>query len=421
MLSARRVNAHPMTEGSPTDRRAVRAVLLVGILVGLGWVAVTTRTDPAQVGIASDVYYHAGRALLAGGDVYGVAPPDHPGYTFLYPPVVALAFVPHAVLGSEFGALALQTPGNVAAAGVVVVAVVRALERRDVTFERADVALLAAFALLGVHALPLVVMGQVTLPMAAAMAWGFDALERGRARRAGVALAGAALVKLFPAAVGAWLLRRGENRTVAAAVATGLMGLTAGAVLLGPDLTVTYALTVLPTEVGTTGGDLTPDPRYATVRRQFAALGVAPALRAPLGAAALAVPVAALYRDVDGDVRATAALLGTLAATMLFLSLEPLYFPVLWFPLLVLLYRLPPGRARGTLLAGTLGSYLLVDIGTVALAAPLLPAGVGPAVLAAARGLFTVVQPPSLGLWLLLIGSVLAHREGTTDGVAQVA
>lgn len=405
------------TSAPAGDRRAPRLVLAVGVVVGLGWAAITASVSPDQIGIAADVYYHTGRAVLAGADPYAVAPPDHPGYLFLYPPVVAPAFVPHALLGSELGALALQALLNVAAAVVTVAVFLRALRRRGVALERVDRALLGAFALLSAHALPLVVMGQVTLPLAAAMAVGFDALERDEDRLAGVALAAAALVKLFPAVVGAWLLRRRADRATLTALATGLSGVAVG-LLLGPDLTVTYALEVLPGELQTAAdGAPSPDPRYATVRRQLAALfGVGPPLLAPLGLAVLVPPTVALYRRMDGDVRRLTALLGTLVATMLFLSLEPLYFPLLWYPLVVLLYRLPSGRGRATLLWGTLGTYLLVELDTVAMVAARLPEAVGPPLVDVARALFVVVQPPSIGLWLLLAGCLLAHRDAATDG-----
>lgn len=411
----RRARVPPaVTDDQPSARRGPRAVLAAGVCAGLAYAAVTVTANPAQVGIASDVYFHAGRALLAGGDPYAATPPDHPYHYYLYPPVVTLFLLPHAFAGSEFGALLVQTALTVAAGLGTAAVLRRALVRRGVTLERIDVALLAGFALLSVHAVPVLVMGQVTLLLAFALAVGVDALEGGRGTRAGVAFALAALVKLFPATVGAWLLRRRADRAVAAAVATGLGGLAAGAALLGPDLTLTYAHEVLPAEFRTAAFAGTPSPErnYVTVRRQLAALlPVGPALLPALAAAVLAVPLAFLYRDVDGDVRGSAALLGTLVATLLFLPLEPLYFPLLWYPLVVLCYELPPGRARGTLLAGTLGTYLLVDYGTATMVAAALPPDAAASLLGAARVAMTVVQPPAVGLWLLLAGAMLAHRD----------
>lgn len=400
----------------PAVRESTRLVLAAGVLAGLCYAASMVVLKPAQIGIASDVYYHAARALLAGENVYGVTPPDHPGYRYLYPPVVVLAFLPHALLGSEAAALALQTLLTVAAGVGTAVVSWRTLARRGVALTRRDRALVAAFVLGSTYGVPHLIMGQVTVWLGFAIAVGLDALDRGDETLAGAAFGAAALVKIFPAVIGALLLRRRSWRAVAVAVATGGGALLVGVLAFGPELTRTYVVDVLlarfrdRTSAGTPPSGL----NLTTVRRQLAALpGVDPRLFTPLALAVLGPPVVALYRRVDTDRRRMATVLGTLVATLLFLPLQPLYFALLSYPLVVLLYRLPDGWPRRTLVAGTLWSFALVGLDSVTLAvrtAP-LPDAVASAALGAAEAVFAVVLPPTVGLWLLLIACVLVHAH----------
>lgn len=400
-----------MTADDAAVRRSARAVLALGIATGLVLAAVTVLTNPTQVGIASTVYFHAAEAALAGEDVYAVSPPETPGYHYLYPPVVVLLFVPHALLGGTTAALALQTLANVVAALGTAAVILRALERRT-TLERVDYALVTGFCVLSAHALAQIVQGQVTLWLAFALAVGFDALERDRESLAGVAFGLAALVKLFPALVGLWLLRRRTWRAIVAATATGVGGLLLGLLVFGPEPTVQYLTEVLPNRFADQTFDGRPDPTtgHTTLRRQLAALfpGGGPAVSL-LAVVILVPPLAACYRRVDTDERCLAAILATLVAILLFFPFQPLYFALLSFPLVCLLYVLPTGRARTLLLAGTLLTYAMVGYVTAELAVEVLglPAGLESALLTAAAGLFTFVLPPTVGMWLLLAACVV--------------
>ncbi|MCU4741120.1 glycosyltransferase family 87 protein [Natronoglomus mannanivorans] len=402
----------------PSVRSSARAVLAIGILVGLVLAVETALSTPEQVGIASTVYYYAGEAALAGENVYAVSPPAYDGYTYLYPPIVVLAFVPHTLLGGETASLALQTGLNVVAGTGIAILVWRALARRGVSLERVDYALVLGFTLLSSHAITQVIQGQVTLWLAFLLAAGFDALERDREELAGAAFALAALVKLFPAAIGLWLLRQRAWRAVVAAVVTGCGGLLAGALVFGPELTVQYVTEVLTGRFRDSTFDGAPDPdrTLVTVRRLFAALGFGPGLLTPLALLTLAPFVAVLYRRVDTDERRLAAILGTLVATLLFMPLQPLYFSLLAFPLLVLLYRLPAGRSRHLLVAGVCFTYAMFSLEMVALTLDVVPVPAGPetAILTVFETVFTAILPPTIGMWLLLIACVSICYDGET-------
>ena len=403
-----------MTGAPSGPRRSTRLVLLAGVLSGLNGLVLLPVTSPEQFMLASDVYRHAAEALLAGGDFYAVSPPRLPGYNFIYPPIVVLLFVPHALLDSALGAYAIQAALTVVFGLGTTVIVVRALERRGLAVARLDRALIAAFTLFSAHSAITLANGQVTIWLGAAFALGFHALDRNREAVAGTAFAAAALIKVFPAAIGLWLLRRRAWRAVAAAVATGLGGLALGALVLGPDLTVTYVEDVLlgRYEGQTFQGRPEPDQSTGGAQRQIAALtGLGSPALGVLAVLLLAPVVLALYRQIDTDARRQAATLATIISVLLVVPLQRLYMPLFVFPLLVLLYTLPAGPARRVLILGALVSYVRTNhefLATTVESAG-LPAAVMEPALALLSAFFTFVLPTTLGLWIMLAACVLVH------------
>jgi hypothetical protein len=392
-------------------RRSTRLLLGVGILIGLQGSIAMLVSGSDQYLLASDVYVHAADAALSGGDIYEVTPPGREGYRYLYPPVVTLLFLPHALLGSELAAYALQTLLNVGV-GIATAAVIwRALARRGITLPRRDRILLAVFVICSSYGAITVVNGQVTLWLGLALAVGFDALDRQRETVAGVAFALAALVKVFPAALGLLLLRFRSSRGVLAAVATGLLGMVVGLVIFGPDVTVTYVEDVLFARFENETFDGVPDPSDSPggIHRQLAALRIPSALVTPLALVAVAAPLAVVYRRLDTDLRRQTAALATVAAVLLFVPLQPLYFPLVVFPLVLLLVMLPSGPVRTVLVVGTLVSYfrtsyeqLVADIEAIG-----LPAGIESALVDATDALLTFVLPAHIGLWVMFGACVL--------------
>lgn len=405
-------------------RRSVRVVLALGIALGVVDLVALPTLLPDQLGLASAVYATAAEAALAGGSIYGVAPPGLAGYTFLYPPVVVLAFLPFGLLGPIAAFLAVTALS--VAAGLAVARLVAADGRRaGVEVARLDRALLAGFCVLSIHAAPTLVNGQLNLLLGALLAVGFVALERDRSRPAGVAFGLAATVKLVPAVVGAYLLRRRAWRAIGAATATGVALLALGLLAFGPETTATYVGTVVPGEVKT--GALSADPLahdYLTVRRQLAFLGAAPAWIPALAVLVVAPVVGATYLRLATRVDRLLAFLATLVGTLLVLPLEGLYFPLVSFPLLSLLLAVPPGRVRALLLAGTLLTLVQVVPTALAVVDPsaVLGPGLGEPVEAATASLFRVVLPPTVGMWLLLAAGIcnqLRPADGAaSDGVA---
>jgi hypothetical protein len=408
-------SANPNADASDEKRppRSARLVLACGILSGLSGLVTAPFFSPDQFMLASDVYYYAAESLLKGGDIYGVAPPDRPGYHYIYPPVVVFAFVAHVLTGSPTGAYLLQTALNVGFAAGIAVVLWRALARRGHSLARLDAGLFFAFALGSAYSAISLINGQVNIGLAFAIALGLDALDRNRERLAGVAFALAALVKVFPAALGLWLLRRRAYRGIAVAIAVGVAGLLAGLLALGPDVTATYLSDVLTGRYD--GFDGAPDPGQTRggVQRQVAALfGLGSPYVTPLAALALAPALGYLYLNVESARQKQATALGTILAVLLFLPLQRLYMVLFAFPLVVLLYELPSGRARTVLVAGALVSFFKVEFAVVEGALTTLSlGGLEPPLVATVERLYEVVLPETLGMWLLLGACVLIHHE----------
>jgi hypothetical protein len=222
---------------------------------------------------------------------------------------------------------------------------------------------------------------------------------------------------VFPAALGLWLLRRRAWSGVGTAIATGLGGLALGAVLFGPDTTVTFFQDVLFArhEGETFTGRADPGQTVGGAQRQIAALtGIGSPLLPVLALLSVSPAVAVLYRRVDTDLRRQTAVLGTIIGMLLVLPLQRLYMPLFAYPLLVVLYTLPSGRARTVFLAGLLLTYARttheIVVGTLR-AAP-LPTGVDSLLIDIAGLSYTFVLPATAGLWLLLGACVLVHSGG---------
>lgn len=369
--------------------------------------------NPEQIGLATDVYHHVGTTFLEGRPFYGLHPPDHPGFEFLYPPPVVLATVPYALVGSEFAAYLLGWLVN----GIAVVALWRItlefVTRAGPPLETIDRLLIGGFFVMTAPAITTLIIGQVNLLLAFGIAWGALALEDDRSERSGIAFGVTALVKLFPSFIGAWLLRRRAWRSIITATATGLGGLALGLVVIGPSSLETYLTVVIPGEMAVGAFPAGPDPSspYMGIRRQFAIL--LPSLESPwLLPAAITVvlpPVLASYRSVESLPDRLIALESTMVATLLVLPFEPFYVAYVAFPTVALLYIVEERPVHGILLVGTLVSTAPVTYTGLLRWADAIP-GLADAITPVLRPLFAFVLPAGVGLWLLLVGCVLAQQ-----------
>lgn len=402
--------------------------ILFGVENGVG----LARTQPEQVGLATDVYYHAARAALEGGDFYAVTPPGLDGYYFLYPPIVMAPLLVYGLLGDPALAYAVQTAANLLTGGVLAWVMVRTVERAGVELDRVDGVLVAGFTFLSAAAAVTLVLGQVNLQLALAVALGATWIERDRETAAGAVLAAAATVKLYPALVGAWLVRRRAWRTIAAATATGLGLVVLGVVAFGPGVTEVFFTRTLPGEMSVGAFTDGPDPgsSFMTVRRQLSV--VAPWLPAdavlPASILVMTPAVLASYRTFEHPVSRLVGLQATLLAILAVIPLEPFYLSLAIFPTIPLLYLIDagpvdPGRARPLYLAGALVAAIPVTLAGIesTLALVPVPGAVASAILAVAPDVLAFALPPSLGVYAMLGACALYQHRVVSAGSDELA
>lgn len=404
------------------DRRTPpRLVLLAAVLVGLGMVGSLWLKRPGDLGIDLAVYRVAADAWLSGGELYGVAPDRAPEFTFLYPPLAVLAFVPFAVV-PEGVALVAFTGQNVAAGLALAWLLVGYLREQGVALSRVDVALLAAACTVSGYRGASLFFSQVNVHLALALAVGFVALERGRERLAGAAFALPAFLKLFPAVVGVWLLRRRAWRGVAAAVGVGLGLHLLGAALFGPDLVATYVEVAVTERTGVDAfaGGLDPGATYVTLHRAGShLLGGGDPARYGFAAAVLLPALAVCYRDVSTPARRLTAWFVTVAAAVLGFPSYQVYVVLLAFPLFALLYLFPDGPGRRLFLGGAALSTTIYAGGEFVAAASTVPV-VGAPLAAVLAPVLTLAAPVTYGL-LCCVGACVWYHLAAADAVDEGA
>ncbi|MBX0293350.1 glycosyltransferase family 87 protein [Haloarcula nitratireducens] len=409
-----------MSDSLSRARRDVWLALGTALLLGVALGAYYVLARPVKVGLNYRVYDVAARTALAGGDFYAAASPEN--FHYLYPPVTVLAFVPLAWLGPWSVGYAVVTVASLAVTAALTHLLVGYIESLGHGVPTADRILLGAYLLVSVHSVPSLAYGQVNHLLVAAFAAGLVWLERDREWLAGTALALPAFVKVFPAAIGLWLLRERAWRAIVAAVATVSALTAAGLAAFGLDTYRTYAFDVLLARRDTDAfvGGLDPGVSYVTLRRPLSVAfpAVDPTWYA-VGAAILLAPVVALcYWRVRGVTDRLVALYATVTAILLFFPSLLLYYVYLTFPLVVLLYHLPRGWGRRLFVSGTVLANVSLSFRTVPQVlglAPLSPA-TADAVAAALRPTFAVGTPVLYGCLLTLLGCVAYRME--TGGLA---
>lgn len=397
-----------------------------GVAFGIYSLSGFATGDHFMLAINLEVYFHAADAVLSGGDLYAVTPPDHPAYRYLYPPVVVAAFLPLSAFASWGPAFVAFTAVSVAAGLAGAAVTWRYVARHGRPMARPEKALVAAFFVGAIHTIPTLYYGNVNLVLAALVAVGFASLDRGQEATAGAALGLVALVKVFPAALGAWLVRRRAWRAVAAATATGGGLLAAGVPLFGVATHRDYVTEALLPRMRSDvfAGGLDPNAPYVTVRRPLSVLFPAldPALLSLAAGVVLAPVVLYLYTGVEGPTDRLVAVFGTVAGVLLFFPSYFLYFVYLFFPLVALLFLLPGRTARRLFVAGAVLANFAITLESVVelIRDPLVPAAVESALVDLATPLFTFATPTTWGVALMLAGCVV-HRRRSGPSLPETA
>lgn len=392
-----------------TGRRRARAVLAVGVCFGLGYLAYRVLITGTGLGINFDVYRATATAASTGEPLYGISHVGRPGYTYRYPPIWLVWFSAYRLVDPVVGYF-VHTLTVVAAGAILGTLIASVTEAHGVDLTWIDRLLIVGFVVLGPFAAPSLLYGNVNHHLALGVGAGLVWLARGRESIAGAALGLAALLKVFPAALGVWAIRRRAWSALGTAIAIGFAGLALGAILYGVGPTRDFFAIALGGRVGPDlfPGSLPPSSEYVTILRPLSAL-FPTADRTLLTAVALGLMgplVAVFYRREDGPLAAMCAVFATLAAALLVLPSFSLYFLVLAYPMIPLVYLLP-GRAGSVFAIGAGVALFTLKLPDVATVLTVLPTSVGEPVLAVTTALYGIATPVLVGTLGMLLGRVL--------------
>jgi hypothetical protein len=318
-------------------------------------------TSGAYMGVNFHVYHTTAERVLSGGPIYGVAPdPATSNFVYLYPPVTVPSFVPFTLVDWTTGYI-LFTALSVLAGLVATVLIVRYVELLGTPLGWLDVGLVFGLWTLSIHASATVFFGNINLFLGLAFAVGFWALATDRDAAAGFAFASAALFKLFPALVGLWLLRDRRWVATGSAILTGIGGVAAGAALYGIDPSWHFFTAVLPNRTDSSlfvGGYPVGGEFYVTVQRPLSHLlwslwPDAPYALLPASAVAVCgLVLAFFYRYARTDRERLMAMFATVVVMLVVIPSFRLYAPLLFVPLVALLYTWQSGPGRRLFVLG---------------------------------------------------------------------
>lgn len=400
---------------APQNLRDARFVLASGILLGIIGLVATAVRHPTRVGMDFQVYYFAAESLLAGGDFYAASPPAHPTYGYVYPPVTLPVFVPFALFDSWQAGFVAFTLLNVVAALGAAALLVRWVEAyRSGSLPWLDRGLIGGFTVVSLHSASTLLYGETNFFLLLALVAGFWWLD-GNEANAGIAFALPAVVKLFPAAVGVWLLHRRAWRAIAAATATGVGLLSLGVATFGVETNLTYFRVAVVPRLSSEAfaGGLPAGATLLTLRRPISVLlpGLDASLYGPLAFLLLAPVVWYCYRRasrISSPVSRLLAIFATMATIVVGFPSLLLYFVYLLFPMVPLLYLLERGSPRKLFVAGAFVANFAVTLKNVRVVLAGTPAA---DVLPILDPVLTLATPPLYGTVVMLGACVLYLRR----------
>lgn len=362
-----------------------RVVLLLGIVSGVAvpayFLGLASETPLAWDFIA---YYAAAEAFLGGESFVGLVPPFGEGI-YVYPPVVVLGFVPLAFLGDWIIGFLVHSGISLGLLLVLGLLCIRELDRLGVQLERLDKVLILGFTTASLYPMVAIGLGQIDPMVAVLIAITFLALERRAAWTAGVTLAFAAVIKLFPAALGLWFVRLRRWRAAIVCVLVGLGVSVASMAVFGPSVHRDY-LSLVTTErsrLSAFAEGMDPNFFDVTLARPLAVVlpDVPPVTYAVLAVVIVAPALVVVYRQVDTRLDRHVAYLATITALLVASPASNInHLLYLYFPLIVLLFALDRPLPRAVLLVGLV--VLLVPIQPEQLSTTMDVAGMAPGTIA---------------------------------------
>lgn len=351
------MNSPVSTAGN--HRHPVRAVLGFGLVTGIAmtsyFLLIAGETPLAWDFLA---YYRGAEAAIAGEAFVGLEP-DEAGGEYVYPPIVVLVFVPYVLMGSWPLSFAIHGLLSLAMLVTLGILAIRELGRLGVELTNLDRVLIMAFAVISLYPLMSLGLGQIDPLVALLLAGVFVWVERSRDSLAGLALAGAAIIKLFPVAYAIWFLRLKRWRAVKASIVTGAFAVGLSFLIFGVEINRSFFDLILfeRSRLDAFAEGVSPDFFSVTLVRPISSVlpsTVPPATYLVISLALVVPALLYVYRHTESPIDRHIAFLATLVAILIALPSTNLnHFLYLYFPVLVLVYSLDPGPPRRWLLVGT--------------------------------------------------------------------
>ncbi len=335
--------------GSTTAFARARLALGLGIILGIAYFVYRLTITPDQFGTDFEIYRAAAVDLHSGKVVYGRSPVGVPNLTYRYPIILLVPFSLYLLVSPATG-FAIHVAGTILVSILLGLAIARATESYGPQLSNYDRVLICGFIVISPISAPSLVTGNINHHIALVLGIGLIWLEQDRQQRAGVALGLAALPKVFPAAIGFWLVWRRKWCASLVAIFTGTGALAAGAVLFGLTRTQSYFVEeLLPRgTANAVSGGLSSSSLYVTLQRPLSVIftDISGTALAGLSLILVAPVVAYLYLHSDGRIQRLVALLSTLCGILLVIPSYTMYFSLVFYPLIPLLYLLSgwPGR-----------------------------------------------------------------------------
>lgn len=396
-------------------RRGPRIVLALYGLSGLPtlWKLITERSWLFMSNYLA--YHRAAEAVLAGEDLYAVTHPEAADFHFLYPPIVALSWLPSTVMSPLVG-YGLQTLISIGFGLVIAVVAWRLIEETGMALSSLDRGLLIWAAVGSSIALPSLFYGNINLVLTGLLAAALWYRHQDRPIVAGIAFGVPGLVKAFPALFGLWLLRSRDWRATLAWMLTGLAGVIIGLGLFGVGTTRQWldeALFARASAIDFAQG-LHPSAGYVSLRQPIALVLGTDGLIVSVFVILLVVPfVLVLLVNVDEILTELLALLGIIAGTLLLLPTYYVYLVYLLPAIFPLAYLIEPGRIRALFLVGMTLITTTLTPETFEPISDRIPLEVTDMIV----GLMEVARPPLIGVILVVLAGivVVGTREGWVD------
>lgn len=376
---------------------------------GLGYKLIIAPSGPVDL----EVFYYAAKQAAAGDSFIGTgAASDTPARNpYGYPPITVFLFYPFTLVSIETAHL-LFVVGQIAITAITVQIISRIIRVHGGDVLPTDKVLIGALLLVPVAASTNLHIGQINHSLLLLFVAGYWMVVTNRSQLlAGVCFAVPALIKIWPAVLGVWLLKQRAYRAVAAAIGVGIGGIALSVLTFGVDLHSRYFYWLLTVRSRTDqyAGGSSPNNELLSIRRAISVAfpNVDPAVMALIGTVIIGIPVLyVLYASNENPIDTFSIVL--IGFLLTFPSVEH----YMLFPLfLIVLYGYTPKRTisqRWLAVATILVPLIILPRNIRDVAAIVMPPELVSLVNSVVLALFRIIHPATTGMVIMFI--VIVYR-----------